>query len=109
MYAIRSYYVERLGARRERISAAIGPCIGRLSYEVGPEFKPRFVSADSANEQFFEPSERKGHWRFDLPAYVAYRLRQSGIGAVETVPACTYAAEADFFSYRRTTHSYNFV
>jgi YfiH family protein len=96
--------MERLGARRERISAAIGPCISLPSYEVGPEFKPRFLAADSANEQFFEPSRRAGHWQFDLPAYAAYRLRQSGVGVVETVAACTYVGEADFFSYRRTTH-----
>ena len=96
--------MERLGARRERISAAVGPCISRASYEVGPEFKPRFIAADPANEQFFERSEREGHWQFDLPAYVAHRLRQSGVGLVEAVPACTYRSEADFFSYRRTTH-----
>ena len=96
--------MERLGARRERILAAIGPCIGQSSYEVGPEFKPRFIAADPANECFFAPSERLAHWQFDLPAYVSHRLRQSGIGAVETVPICTYASEADFFSYRRTTH-----
>lgn len=96
--------MERLGARRERITAAIGPCISRPSYEVGAEFKPRFLAADPRNEKFFEPSERAGHWQFDLPAYVAHRLRQSGIGAVETVPLCTYVNEADFFSYRRTTH-----
>ena len=96
--------MERLGAKRERITAAIGPCISRASYEVGPEFKPRFLAADPGNERFFEPSPRAGHWQFDLPAYVAHRLRQSGIGAVETVPLCTYVHEADFFSYRRTTH-----
>lgn len=96
--------MERLGARRERISAAIGPCISRASYEVGPEFKPRFIAADPANERFFERSRREGHWQFDLPAYIAQRLRQSGVGVVEALPSCTYAEEADFFSYRRTTH-----
>ena len=96
--------MERLGARRERISAAVGPCISRASYEVGPEFKPRFLAADPANERFFEPSKREGHWQFDLPAYVAHRLRQSGIVAVETLPVCTYTDEAELFSYRRTTH-----
>jgi YfiH family protein len=96
--------MERLGATRARITAAIGPCISRPSYEVGPEFKPRFLAADPGNEGFFGPSARAGHWQFDLPAYVAHRLRQSGIGAVETVPLCTYVHEADFFSYRRTTH-----
>ena len=96
--------MERLGARRERICAAIGPCISQPSYEVGPEFKPRFIAADPANERFFERGAREGHWQFDLPAYVAHRLRQSGVGAVETIPACTYLGEADFFSFRRTTH-----
>jgi len=96
--------MERLGARRERISAAVGPCISRASYEVGPEFKPRFTSADPASKRFFERSKRESHWQFDLPAYVAHRLRQSGVGVVETIAACTYAGEADFFSYRRTTH-----
>src|SRR5262245_53793579 len=96
--------MERVGARRERISAAIGPCISRPSYEVGPEFRPRFAAADPANARFFGPSKREGHWQFDLPGYVAHRLRQSGVRLVETIPVCTYASEADFFSYRRTTH-----
>ena len=96
--------MERLGAQRERITAAVGPCISRPSYEVGPEFKPRFTAADPANERFFEPSKHAGHWQFDLPAYVAHRLRQSGIGTIETLRACTYLDEASFFSYRRTTH-----
>ena len=96
--------MERLGAKRERMTAAIGPCISRPSYEVGPEFKPRFIAVDPGNEIFFAPSPRAGHWQFDLPAYVAHRLRQSGIGGVETIPFCTYVHEADFFSYRRTTH-----
>lgn len=96
--------MERLGAKRERITAAIGPCISQPSYEVGPEFKPRFLAADPVNEKFFEPSQRTGHWQFDLPAYVAHRLRQSGIGTVETISRCTYIDEADYFSYRRTTH-----
>ena len=51
-----------------------------------------------------QPSRRDGHYQFDLPAYVAHRLRQSGIGRVETMPACTYREEAKYFSYRRTTH-----
>jgi len=96
--------MEHLGAKRERIAAAIGPCITQPSYEVGPEFKPRFVAADTANERFFEPSTRAAHWQFDLPAYVAHRLRQSGIGTIEMMPKCTYLGAEDYFSYRRTTH-----
>lgn len=96
--------MERLGAKRDRITAAVGPCISQPSYEVGPEFKPRFLATDPANERFFEPSKRAGHWQFDLPGYVVHRLRQSGIATIEAMSACTYLDEASFFSYRRMTH-----
>jgi len=93
----------KLGARAERTRAAIGPCISQAAYEVGPEFEARFVAHDPANRRFFVPSARSNHWQFDLPAYVAHRLAAAGV-AVETLRVCTYAREADFFSYRRTTH-----
>ena len=93
----------KLGAKRERIRAAIGPCISQAAYEVGPEFEARFRSADSANARFFLPSVRANHFRFDLPAYVAHRLERSGV-QVEALGACTYERGEDFFSYRRTTH-----
>ena len=94
----------RLGANPKRIRAAIGPCISQAAYEVGPEFESRFRAADPANARFFIPSMKAGHWQFDLPAYVAQRLRQAGIESVETLGVCTYASENEFFSYRRTTH-----
>jgi YfiH family protein len=96
--------MERLGAGRGRIKAAIGPCIGQAAYEVGPEFEARFAAADPGNTRFFRKSDRDGHFRFNLPAYVAARLRAAGVGTVDAIPACTYEREADFFSYRRATH-----
>ncbi len=94
----------RLGARRERIRAAIGPCISQAAYEVGPEFATRFRAADAANARFFVPSARAGHWQFDLEAYVADRLVRAGVASIERLSACTYARESEFFSYRRATH-----
>ena len=94
----------KLGARVERIRAAIGPCISQAAYEVGPEFEARFVERDAANLRFFVPSARTNHRLFDLPAYVAHRLAFAGVETVESLGACTYAREEDFFSYRRTTH-----
>lgn len=96
--------MESLGARRERISAAIGPAISQANYEVGPEFRERFASAGSDQARFFAPSVRADHWQFDLTGFVAEKLVSSGIAAVETISACTYAREADFFSFRRATH-----
>ena len=48
--------MEALGARRERIAAAIGPCIGQASYEVDAAFEARFVAADTFNARFFARS-----------------------------------------------------
>jgi len=94
----------RLGAQTSRVRAVVGPCIGPDAYEVGPEFHARFVAAAAQNAQFFRRPSPTGQWHFDLPAYVAHRLNRAGAGSVDVVGRCTYREEADFFSYRRTTH-----
>jgi hypothetical protein len=92
-----------LGAEPARIHAAIGPTIGQASYEVGPEFPAPFLAQDPANARFFIPAKRRGHFMFDLPGYVAARLRRLGLGAVEDLARDTCAEADAFFSYRRTT------
>lgn len=91
-----------LGARRSRIVAAVGPCIQRQSYEVGPEFRDAFVEHEPATKDLFEPSGRPGHHLFDLPAYVAARVA-AAVAAVDVLPFDTCADPDRFFSYRRTT------
>jgi polyphenol oxidase len=95
--------MEALGASRERIHAAVGPCIARTSYEVDDAFAARFRDADPANERFFTDG-RAGHPRFDLEAYVTHRLAAAGVGRVEALGLDTYANEPRFYSYRRATH-----
>jgi len=96
--------MERLGADRPRIVAALGPMIRQANYEVGPEFVVRFEAATAENARFFRPSARADHALFDLPGYIAARLLAAGITAVEDLGVCTYADETRFFSFRRTTH-----
>jgi hypothetical protein len=96
--------MEKLGAARQRVSAAIGPLIRQPNYEVGDEFVDRFTAADAANKTFFVPADRPGHAMFDLPGYIRSRLERAEIGSIEDLGLCTYADEARFFSYRRTTH-----
>ncbi len=99
--------MEALGARRERIAAAIGPCIARASYEVDRAFRARFAADDPANERFFAPSPvgaRAGRHQFDLEAYVARRLANAGVTRVEAMGLDTYAQPDRFFSFRRATH-----
>jgi YfiH family protein len=96
--------MERCGAARGRIVAALGPMIRQPSYEVGPEFVARFRAADAANERFFQPSARAGHALFDLAGYIAARLRGCGVDHIEDVGRCTYGEPREFFSYRASTH-----
>lgn len=95
--------MEALGARRDRIAAAIGPCIARASYEVDESFIRRFGEHDPANERFFAPG-RPGHYQFDLEAYVAHRLAAAGLTRIELLGLDTYADADRFFSFRRATH-----
>lgn len=95
--------MEQLGARRERIAAAVGPCIARASYEVDAEFVRRFAEADPENERFFTDT-REGHAQFDLEAYVVHRLASAGVRRIEALGLDTYADPERFFSYRRATH-----
>ena len=90
-----------LGAEHLRIRAAIGPCIARQSYEVGPEFPQPFAEDDPSNMRFFSPAPGSGRFLFDLRGYIAHHLARAGIATVEIVPHDTVADEERFFSYRR--------
>jgi copper oxidase (laccase) domain-containing protein len=94
--------MERLGARRERMRAAVGPCIARDSYEVDEGFRIRFVENDLGNASFFAEGP-KGKPHFDLPGYVEHRLRSAGV-RVENLGLDTYGEPDRFYSYRRSSH-----
>ena len=95
--------MEGLGASRANIAVAIGPCIGRASYEVDEGFVQRFLADDPANERFFAGG-KPGHAMFDIAAYVAARLAAAGVSRIAIGGQDTYAEEADYFSYRRACH-----
>jgi len=93
--------MEALGADRARIAAAIGPCIGRASYEVSEAFADPFLSEDADNARFFGAG-RPGHLMFDIAGYVAARLANAGIGRVDMLDEDTCSQPGRFFSYRRS-------
>ncbi len=95
--------MERLGARRDHIHAAVGPCIAQPSYEVDEGFRDRFIEDEADNRRFFvEGPAGKPH--FDLEDYVVHRLIAAGIGEVEALNLDTYADSDRFYSFRRATH-----
>lgn len=95
--------MKALGARRDRIVCAIGPCIAQKSYEVDAGFFKKFAEADPANERFFGDG-KPGHYQFDIEGYVAARLATAGIKTVECLGEDTYSQPDRFFSYRRSCH-----
>ncbi len=91
-----------LGAKKNQIRAAIGPCISQKNYEVGPEFVGEFISDNLGNGVFFHSKGR--HSYFDLKAYLARRLSRAGVGRVSAISDCTYGQPGDYFSYRYNSH-----
>jgi hypothetical protein len=93
-----------IGAKPARIVAAIGPCIGFASYEVGPEFPEPFLLDDQSNDAFFRAAARPNHFLFDLAGYLARRLDNAEVSNLDRLAHDTFADEAAFFSYRRARH-----
>lgn len=92
-----------LGAKVERIVAAVGPCIARASYEVDEAFAERLIADDVGNERFLgEGPDGRPH--FDLEAYVVARLAAAGVRRIEAASLDTYGLEDRYYSYRRATH-----
>ncbi len=92
-----------LGARIDRIVAAIGPCIAQRNYEVDHGFAENLLADDQANDRFFVDGPA-GKPHFDLEAYVAARLAAAGVRTIETLGRDTYGEPDVFYSFRRSTH-----
>jgi len=84
------------------ITAAIGPCIRKASYEVGPDLRDAVLARDPADARFFAPGEGGDRWQFDLAGYCAARL--AGL-PVHVVDADTMPDDTRFFSHRRRTRA----
>lgn len=95
--------MEKLGADRGGIVAAIGPLIRQPSYEVGSEFVERFLDADADHARFFLPGAREGHSMFDLAGFIRQRLENAGVLMIDDLGIDTYSDDR-CFSYRRSVH-----
>ena len=90
-----------LGAAPGRMVAAVGPCIGPASYEVGLDFLDRFAAEAPGAQRFFAPGRSPDKRMFDLPAFVLSRLAEAGVETAAWIGRDTCAEEALFFSNRR--------
>jgi YfiH family protein len=92
-----------LGAKRENITAVVGPSISQRAYEVGPEFFDDFIAQDMEYSRFFTQGEGD-HMQFDLPSFCLHHLCAAGVGHAEWTGHCTYSDPERFYSYRRSCH-----
>jgi polyphenol oxidase len=95
--------MQRLGASKADIQAAVGPCIAQAAYQVGFDFKEEFLRRDPGSAAFFVQPEGGPAARphFDLPGYVVHRLSRAGVDVLQVSP-CTSTQAEHFFSYRRS-------
>lgn len=93
-----------IGAELESISACIGPCIQKRSYEVSTEFFEAFIKQSAENEVFFSSGQKPDHPHFDLSGYCAAQLSQAGVNKVIISGVDTYTDENEYFSCRRAAH-----
>jgi YfiH family protein len=85
------------------IVAAIGPCIGAKSYEVGADFAAVFASEGPHTAEYFEKAQREGHFMFNLPAYVKMKLLKNGAEHVDVIDEDTLSQPQKYYSYRKQT------
>ncbi|CAK01153.1 peptidoglycan editing factor PgeF [Bartonella tribocorum] len=95
--------MEKQGAKRQAIIAALGPCIGPHYYEVTSEFYNQFIECHSEFQKYFLKTEKVNHFHFNLWAFITNQLKEAGVNA-SCVELCTYQNEQNFFSYRRAIH-----
>lgn len=82
------------------IYAFIGPCIGPMSYEVGPELLEQFCNANPKSKEEFE-AQGNGKYLCSLPGLCSMFLNDLGIDNIKNSNLDTYAEDSKFFSYRR--------
>ena len=66
-----------LGSIKEDIVVVIGPCISQKSYEVGKDFKDKFIRKNKKNSMFFKYKKKKIY--FDLRKFIYKQLISFGI------------------------------
>ena len=96
-------FMSKKGCNKKNIIAAVGPCIGKVNYNVKEDFKKKFIKKDKKNKVFF--NIKKNIIYFDLPNYVKSQLRYNKITKIDMKNIDTFNKKNNFFSARRALRS----
>ena len=87
------------GSKVENINVAIGPCIGKDSFEVKSDMIKLCIKEDKLSENFFINKSNKDY--FDLGRYLIQKLENKGLKYIDYINQDTYKNLDKFYSYRR--------
>ena len=93
-------FIINKGCDEKSITAAIGPCINQLNYNVGEDFKKKFLRKDKKNKIFFK--KKKNILYFDLPNFVKFQLLSNKITNIDMINIDTFNKKNNFFSARQS-------
>ena len=96
--------VSKLEYKKEDLIFALGPCIGKNSYEVTDLFKQKFLKKYNEANIFFKPKKLKNNFNFNLRGCIISILKKNNISDIWTSRADTYKYPKKYFSYRYSVH-----
>jgi len=96
-------FMIKKGCKKKNIFAAVGPCIGRTSYNVKDNFKKKFLKKNKKNKLFF--TLKKNTVYFDLPNYIKSQLKINKITNIDMKNIDTFNKKNNYFSARQALRS----
>ena len=96
-------FMIKKGCETNYITAVIGPCISRNSYNVRENFKKKFLKKNKKNSVFFK--NRKEIIYFDLPNYIKSQLKLMKVSKIEMINIDTFDKKNNFFSARQSLNA----
>ena len=90
----------RSGSNKKHIIAVIGPSISQKSYEVGKEFKYKFLRKNKRNSLYFKFKQKRIF--FNLTKFIHNQLISFGIQKIDVIRKDTFDKKNNFFSARRS-------
>lgn len=97
--------LQERGVEPQQMLAWLGPCIGPLDFEVGPEVVQALTVDLAQDGDCFKAGRSPRHFLADLALLARHRLQRLGIQAIfgndSTEPWCTFRQDSLFFSHRR--------
>ena len=93
-------FMLKKGCKKNSITAVIGPCIKQNSYNVGEDFKKKFIKKNKLNEKFFK--KKKSIFYFNLTGFVKSQLESNKISNIDTINIDTFDKKNNFFSARQS-------